>query len=222
MYQIQGKFLWGGEGWAGSGSIAEGGLNTTAVLGAIAVAISAINIAGGFAVTFRMLVRNHCPNHRSPHACLMVLFRRRCSPRAMMWPHRKLGTPRETRAQRFWAACVCGMKKITEAFLENHAISWLPSLPSYPGSPAPVMYSSPRHRVAEAFSRRVFHPTCRGRVMASQRKRGRLPARGGGAGPRGLARARPAGSSSCWALRAGVAAAFGVAEAAELRCTYKL
>ena len=26
--------------------------------------------------------------------------------RAMMWPHRKLGTPRETRAQRFWAACV--------------------------------------------------------------------------------------------------------------------
>merc|ERR1712159_380452 len=55
MYQIQGKFLWGGEGWAGSGSIAEGGLNTTAVLGAIAVAISAINIAGGFAVTFRML-----------------------------------------------------------------------------------------------------------------------------------------------------------------------
>ena len=61
MYQIQGKFLWGGEGWAGSGSIAEGGLNTTAVLGAIAVAISAINIAGGFAVTFRMLVRNHCP-----------------------------------------------------------------------------------------------------------------------------------------------------------------
>ena len=113
MYQIQGKYLWGGEGWAGSGSIAEGGLNTTAVLGAIAVAISAINIAGGFAVTFRMLVRNHCPNHRSPHACLMVLFRRRCSPRAMMWPHRKLGTPRETRAQRFWAACVCGMKKTT-------------------------------------------------------------------------------------------------------------
>ena len=64
MYQIQGKCLWGGEGWAGlypDGSIAEGGLTTTAVLGAIAVAISAINIAGGFAVTFRMLVRNHCP-----------------------------------------------------------------------------------------------------------------------------------------------------------------
>merc|ERR1711959_826074 len=58
MYQIQGKFLGGGEGWAGlypDGSIAEGGLTTTAVLGAIAVAISAINIAGGFAVTFRML-----------------------------------------------------------------------------------------------------------------------------------------------------------------------
>merc|ERR1712159_138310 len=57
MYQIQGKWLWGGEGWqTGSGmgtDIAVGGITTTQVLGAIAVAISAINIAGGFAVTFR-------------------------------------------------------------------------------------------------------------------------------------------------------------------------
>ena len=62
MYQIQGKYLWGGEGWEENmdgTAIAVGGLTLTAVLGAVAVAISAVNIAGGFAVTFRMLVRNH-------------------------------------------------------------------------------------------------------------------------------------------------------------------
>ena len=55
MYQIQGKWLWGGEGWPAGLPIAEGGITLTQVLGAVAVAISAINIAGGFAVTFRML-----------------------------------------------------------------------------------------------------------------------------------------------------------------------
>ncbi len=59
MYQIQGKWLWGGEGWqTGVGletPIGVGGVTLTQVLGAVAVAISAINIAGGFAVTFRML-----------------------------------------------------------------------------------------------------------------------------------------------------------------------
>ena len=99
MYQIQGKYLWGGEGWgedmAGT-SIAGGGLTATAVLGAVAVAISAVNIAGGFAVTFRMLVRNHCPHHhRSLRARLMVLFRRRCFRRVTTW-HRR---PE-------WRACV--------------------------------------------------------------------------------------------------------------------
>ena len=70
MYQIQGKYLWGGEGWAGmeGTDIAEGGLTLTAVLGAVAVAISAVNIAGGFAVTFRMLVRNHCPHPIAAYA----------------------------------------------------------------------------------------------------------------------------------------------------------
>ena len=88
MYQIQGKYLWGGEGWPGyevitqglegedvitevitaDAEIAEGGLTATAVLGAVAVAISAVNIAGGFAVTFRMLVRNHCPHPIAAYA----------------------------------------------------------------------------------------------------------------------------------------------------------
>ena len=98
MYQIQGKYLWGGEGWEENmdgTAIAVGGLTLTAVLGAVAVAISAVNIAGGFAVTFRMLVRNHCPHHhRSLRARLMVLFRRRCSPPAMTWLRREPGTPR--------------------------------------------------------------------------------------------------------------------------------
>merc|ERR1712176_13234 len=43
MLQIQGKYLWPAIGGA------------TQVLGALAVGVSAINIAGGFAVTFRML-----------------------------------------------------------------------------------------------------------------------------------------------------------------------
>merc|ERR1711920_673039 len=69
MYQIQGQFLWGGKGLAaiatleggsmGGGAISsdalEGSITVTKILGAVAVAISAINIAGGFAVTFRML-----------------------------------------------------------------------------------------------------------------------------------------------------------------------
>ena len=78
MYQIQGKYLWGGEGWEENmdGTVHEldgtaievGGLTLTAVLGAVAVAISAVNIAGGFAVTFRMLVRNHCPHPIAAYA----------------------------------------------------------------------------------------------------------------------------------------------------------
>merc|ERR1712087_741129 len=59
MYQIQGKYIWGGKGlekvpgvWADA---LEGGITVMKILGAVAVAISAINIAGGFAVTFRML-----------------------------------------------------------------------------------------------------------------------------------------------------------------------
>merc|ERR1712166_1458462 len=59
MYQIQGDFLWGGDGLAKlpcvSAEAALGGVTVTMILGAVAVAISAINIAGGFAVTFRML-----------------------------------------------------------------------------------------------------------------------------------------------------------------------
>ena len=60
MYQIQGDYLWGGDGLAKilAGSdleAAKGGVTVTMILGAVAVAISAINIAGGFAVTFRML-----------------------------------------------------------------------------------------------------------------------------------------------------------------------
>jgi NAD(P) transhydrogenase subunit alpha len=55
MYQIQGKWLWGGAGWAAADAAAAGGITATQILGAVAVAISAINIAGGFAVTFRML-----------------------------------------------------------------------------------------------------------------------------------------------------------------------
>ena len=56
MYQIQGKWLYGGEGWtAAQADFAAGGVTVTQILGAVAVAISAINIAGGFAVTFRML-----------------------------------------------------------------------------------------------------------------------------------------------------------------------
>merc|ERR1712125_213789 len=43
MLQIQGKYLWP---QTGSG---------TQVLGAVAVAVAAVNISGGFAVTFRML-----------------------------------------------------------------------------------------------------------------------------------------------------------------------
>merc|ERR1712072_464341 len=46
MYQIQGKWLWGGAGWT-AGDIAAGGITATQILGAVAVAISAINIAGG-------------------------------------------------------------------------------------------------------------------------------------------------------------------------------
>ena len=52
------RVLWGGEGWGeatGAEMTALAGVTTTQVLGAVAVAISAINIAGGFAVTFRML-----------------------------------------------------------------------------------------------------------------------------------------------------------------------
>jgi NAD(P) transhydrogenase subunit alpha len=70
MLQIQGKWLWGGDGWseapagltaataalvAVDPNMVEGSMTATQVLGAIAVAISAVNIAGGFAVTFRML-----------------------------------------------------------------------------------------------------------------------------------------------------------------------
>jgi NAD(P) transhydrogenase subunit alpha len=64
MYQIQGDYLWGGDGLAkvlanqglaNTADAAEGGVTVTMILGAVAVAISAINIAGGFAVTFRML-----------------------------------------------------------------------------------------------------------------------------------------------------------------------
>jgi len=60
MYQIQGDYLWGGDGLAKilagtDPDAAEGGVTVTMILGAVAVAISAINIAGGFAVTFRML-----------------------------------------------------------------------------------------------------------------------------------------------------------------------
>jgi len=65
MYQIQGDYLWGGDGLkilalanplsADAQNAAEGGVTVTMILGAVAVAISAINIAGGFAVTFRML-----------------------------------------------------------------------------------------------------------------------------------------------------------------------
>ena len=55
MYQIQGLWLWGGEGWVDGTASARGGISATLVLGCVAVAISSINIAGGFAVTFRML-----------------------------------------------------------------------------------------------------------------------------------------------------------------------
>ena len=55
MYQIQGKWLYGGAGWDEDIPFAAGGITVTQILGAVAVAISAINIAGGFAVTFRML-----------------------------------------------------------------------------------------------------------------------------------------------------------------------
>ena len=43
MSQVQGKYIWSESG------------STTQVLGALATGIAAINIAGGFAVTFRML-----------------------------------------------------------------------------------------------------------------------------------------------------------------------
>merc|ERR1711871_488225 len=72
MYQIQGDFLWGGAGLQATleeellspdiskharinSDVLNGGVTATQVLGSIAVAVSAINIAGGFAVTFRML-----------------------------------------------------------------------------------------------------------------------------------------------------------------------
>jgi NAD/NADP transhydrogenase alpha subunit len=78
MYQIQGDFLWGGAGLMDQmkleyakhadintfshisqteldGGMLDGGMTATQLLGSIAVAVSAINIAGGFAVTFRML-----------------------------------------------------------------------------------------------------------------------------------------------------------------------
>ena len=112
MYQIQGKYLWGGEGWEENmdgTAIAVGGLTLTAVLGAVAVAISAVNIAGGFAVTFRMLVRNHCPHHhRSLRARLMVLFRRPCSPPAMTLPPRNRALRARTRTQPLG---LCGMEE---------------------------------------------------------------------------------------------------------------
>merc|ERR1719174_2432034 len=43
MLQVQGEYLWPEMG------------TPTQILGAVAVAVSAVNIAGGFAVTFRML-----------------------------------------------------------------------------------------------------------------------------------------------------------------------
>merc|ERR1740117_164523 len=57
MYQVQGKWLNGGEGWPAGEVFAdpETSITLTMVLGAVAVAISAINIAGGFAVTIQML-----------------------------------------------------------------------------------------------------------------------------------------------------------------------